>query len=230
MEPAQRFELEYEITRYLDQVDRKQVLDDGERNELFDYFICETESLERSGLSPVEAFTVSKMRFGDAALVGREYETLHPNRVYRSKILYGLFLFFGLVTLASLMHLMTTISLYLVAVFEIPAGYAHWGDLLLKIFGISIILATGFLYFRTRKGLLWKFSWYLPLISLATLVGMEASWIGFFSRRGLQRPELIGQVLLNSNSLLLLGFLGLVALFYVLLIAEKRKSGSFATW
>ncbi|MEM8968972.1 MAG: hypothetical protein AAGE93_21320, partial [Bacteroidota bacterium] len=65
MESANSFDLDVAIGQYVSQVDSAKTLSDEEKDQIYDHFCSEAESLQGSGLTVEEAFFVTKMRFGD---------------------------------------------------------------------------------------------------------------------------------------------------------------------
>ncbi|PHN05937.1 hypothetical protein [Flavilitoribacter nigricans] len=114
MEHPTEFDLQLAINNFIREIDRRQVFDRDQLDELYDHFTEETASLTALGLNEREAFTVSKLRFGEAAVIRREYERVQPVDGAGQKIIFGFMGFFMIgfgYSLVSAAHQLVT-SLY----------------------------------------------------------------------------------------------------------------------
>ena len=92
MAPTKPFDLRLEVDTYVSRLDNNLLLSSEESDELRDHFHCQVEELAELGLSEAEAFQVSKMRFGEQALIQTEYHKAKPMKMIYKYLMVGLLL------------------------------------------------------------------------------------------------------------------------------------------
>ena len=224
MEQSNRFELEAEITEFLKEVDHQGVVGHGGKEELFDHFMTEVEELEDNGLSPKEAFEVSKLRFGGAALIRKEYEKVNPFLSVGQKLLIGLISFFAIMILVSAINISSAFTLWIAYISDIPWNYITLFDLFLKAGFVAGFVGIFFYQIKNQKGNIPQLAWLVPVISLFMGAGSELLW-SYATRWN--NGVMIAKVFQNATLIYIVFFVSLMFLSYFLLIRERKKTEEF---
>ena len=223
MERSEQFELGIEITKLLEDIDQRQVLETGEWDELFDHFLCSTDELEKMGLSTEEAFAVSKMRFGETALVRKEYEKVNPFGSIRQNVIFGLSFVFGAWSILSVLNVISCTTILLFNNFDIPNFYAQLVDLVLKI---SISLGISFAIIRSIKRFPKILVATLPVFSISLYVLQAWLWTNMFRLGWVTQTDLFSIIQQHTAWIYITGLALLILTSYFLILFNKKRSRS----
>lgn len=215
MAPTKPFDLRLEVDTYVNRLDNNLLLSSEESDELRDHFHCQVEELVELGLSETEAFQVSKMRFGEQALIQKEYHKAKPMKMMYRYIMVGLLLLFGLRFINTLVTYSSAVMFVLMSKWEVPFKTASAIDLGLKASLILLLAASIFSGLKKGKisrGLIWT----LPFLSVLGDISLQfVHWQALLYNKHLY-TSLIGTAVLNSRIIMLISYLILVGLFFVL--------------
>lgn len=215
MAKAEPFNLGLEVETYLGRLDNNLLLDAEESDELFDHFHCEVEELTLLGLSEQEAFEVSKLRFGEQAIIQTEFKKVKPLKTVYKHLLTGLFLFFSIRLIVSIIHLFSILNIFIVDFWVVNSSNARYFDLGMKL--VAMISLTGGLFYWLKKG---KISRYflaiIPFISLISYIFIRYIYMRMaFQYQELYRT-LMGQYSANSELIMLISYLFLIGATFFL--------------
>lgn len=215
MAKAAPFNLGLEVETYLSRLDNNLLLDTEESDELFDHFHCEVEELTTLGLSEQEAFEVSKLRFGEQAVIQTEFKKAKPLKAVYKHLLTGLFLFFSLRLMVSIVYLTSVLNLLIADYWNISTSLAPYFDFAIR--GILLILLAASVVFVLKKGKLNKYLLFaIPFISLICHVSLRyVHYQVLFQRKELYL-RLMNQYAINSEIIMLISYLFLIGATFFL--------------
>ncbi len=219
MAKTEPFNLGLEVETYLNRLDNNLLLDTEESDELFDHFHCEVEELTLIGLSEQEAFEVSKLRFGEQAVIRTELKKVKPLKAIYKHLLIGLVLVFSIKLITSIVQLTSILNLLIVSYWELGMSATRYADFALK-FVVVLLLITG-LFLMLKKG---KLNGYL-LFSLPFASLICYPLIPYINYQLLTRlvnhqdksyAELLYYSNINSEIIMLISYLFLMGIIFFL--------------
>lgn len=215
MAKTEPFDLGLEVETYLNRLDNNLLLDTEESDQLFDHFHCEVEELTLLGLSEQEAFEVSKLRFGEQAVIQTEFKKVKPLKAVYKHLLTGLFLFFSLRLMISIVYLASVLNLLIADYWNISTSLAPYLDFAIR--GILLILLAASVVLVLKKGKLNKYLLFaIPFISLICHVSLRfVHYQVLFQRKELYL-RLMNQYAINSEIIMLISYLFLIGATFFL--------------
>lgn len=220
MEYPTKFDLQVAVQTYISAIDRNRLLDQDEREELFDHLMLETESLLEGGLTEEEAFTVSKLRFGESALISQQYEQVKPFAAVRKYILSGIMLFFIITGFSSVLQIFSLGSLALFHEWNLSNSITRYLDLGAKMMVFGFFLTYAFARIK-RNQVLKKYEfWLVPLLGLLSpLLSGIAFSLGYNYLR-LAGPTM-SYIFLNNKIITGICMVSLALIYYILLYKRR---------
>ncbi|PHN05938.1 permease prefix domain 1-containing protein [Flavilitoribacter nigricans] len=146
MHTPDHFNLSEAIEQYLSRIDRYQLLSYGQREELLDHLLTETEELQAAGWSEQQAFSIAIEQFGSSELISREYEQIRPFFNIRKAAIAASLLVFCFMFLVGLLYALSLGSTLIAKQFYLMPPFTTYLDLSLKV----VILGTIAWYVRRR--------------------------------------------------------------------------------
>ncbi len=221
MAKTEPFDLGLEVETYLNRLDNNLLLDTEESDELFDHFHCEVEELTTLGLSEQEAFEVSKLRFGEQAVIQTEFKKAKPLKAVYKHLLTGLFLFFSLRLMTSTVYLASAVNILIVDYCNISTSWASYFDFATKI-SILVFLFAGVINVIKKEKLnkYWLFA--VPLLSLVCYIFIRFSHYLVLAYRKETYYRLMSQYAVNSEIIMLISYLFLIGIAFI--IWKKHRS------
>ena len=227
MKPHTYFDLQVAITEHLQEVDQNHLLNHEEWDELFDHFLAENQALTESGLTEKEAFSVSKLRFGDTTLISQEYQNTKPFGAFRKTLISILIVFFSILIVTSLVNLLSIVSYNGGIYIGLTEGWIRYGDFALKFLlmgGIVVSLA----YRIKRQSFFNKIElWLIPILGMLLPIYLNNSLflnMNQYRTANWADRHLMGQLMINSRTCYQVLILVLMLLCYILIFKERKAT------
>lgn len=215
MAKTEPFNLGLEVETYLNRLDNNLLLDTEESDELFDHFHCEVEELTTLGLSKQEAFEVSKLRFGEQAIIQTEFKKAKPLKAVYKHLLTALFLFFSLRLMTSIVYLASAVNIVIVDYCNISISWAPYFDFAVKISILVFLFAS--VVVVLKKGKLNKYLLFaVPFVSLICYISLRFSHYLVLAYRKEVYYRLMSQYAVNSEIIMLISYLSLIGIAFII--------------
>lgn len=224
MERTEKFDLNFEINQLIQYININQNLGQEETDELFDHLLSESEYLMESGLSAPEAFTITKMRFGESKMIRLEFEKIKPKYPFGYIFINSIMIVSAIILLNIITGYSSILTFKLYQVSTLPTDFLTVLDLSLKF-----ILSGGIIYWvywSLRSNAPFARGSYYILPIIAVIYSFGFNWVSpsiFYSLRGLDMDFMSG---IGINTYIIGGLivLGLVIIYFMYLSQERKKS------
>lgn len=167
MHTPDHFHLNEAIEAYLRQINRHNLLNQEEREEIQDHLITQTEALQSEGLNEQEAFSLAVRQFGKSALIHKEYKKMKPFYSVRKAAIAASLLTFSFIFIAGLLNALSLLTSLISQKFSLPPSANNYLDIVLKI--LVLLGFAGYVRWRFRKQHPIKI-WELTLIPILGLI------------------------------------------------------------
>ncbi|MCB0633342.1 MAG: hypothetical protein R2824_17725 [Saprospiraceae bacterium] len=223
MEYSKDFHLQSAILQYIQRIDLEHLLDQDEREELFDHLLSETEALMETGLSEREALAVSKLRFGEIALISQQYEQVKPLGSVRKNLISGIMLFFMVTGLSSLLQMISIGSLVLFDELQIAPTFIRILDFGIKFMVFGGLLAYAITRIRQRQLFRSYELWLIPILGLLSPLALSATFLLGSPYMRLYQGNLMSHFFLNTGIVVGICMTTLALIYYFILYRDRKE-------
>lgn len=209
MERTNKFNLQDEVNHFIEKINVNELLSSQEVAELKDHFLSQTEELEDTGLSPQEAFTVSKMRFGKPEMVQEEYEKSKPFEKWKRYLIVG---FLSYLLLGTCKHMVTLLIMGLAVLFSnnIILDFSFINYIYILIYLASFIFLFWWGFVLVKSGKIWSYKKFVPWIPFVFILSFSARILIFPYANRILNSSQYSNVMTFTNISSLIVILGII--------------------
>jgi len=222
MEHSRKFELDQALRDYVQSMHDGQ-LSKSDRKELLDHLEEEVHNLQLTGLSAQESFLIGKLRFGDDALINREYRKVRPVFTFNQLVLKAIFL---CISFSMVLSLSPYLSFFSANTFAKIWDTSSYGFMLSDLGIKSIFIAGSFyaFYYWIFRRYRMNVDFYIAALIIYILVGM----VLYFTFGHLPALERELRALLWKNTLWINSAAMFSLIFYNLYLTFKESDSESA--